>query len=546
MDVYVPILGLEKYGLDPIQLLEIRNLDAPGGSTLPPATNVNSSLVNLLLHIDSIYATQKKREIKHRKKLHAVFRFPNLTNPEIFQGQHMLQSLGLGLITKAYDFTKKSRCHARFDFICATGVIKKYPTENDIIKGDFLDDSTGDIESKLVLFITYIKENNLSAKRAAFIYSGKSTEEKLARRLKEAGLCNVEVKRADNFIQIVGYLFEVKAVKSLFFIIPPLMILAAGIFFLLYIMLPADPCLALLEAVKTKNTKQINRLLRQCDNLEIKDSGEKTALIYALDNKDIQTAGLLIDRGAEVNLAAWRGNRYYIEFLRKACSKPIFQFPALTCLEEQAVLWGVYWEDNLPHFCKANLFLTPTETTKEKVLQLSLLGGEPYAFAHFYLNLQPENTAQNFLFSTDLKLLQETTYNNFEGDSRVQALEVSVNKFYKEKRYELALQWQNVGMGAPQWRYWEPEKGWVGMGLSYELKAKVWHTLCLAGRISNDSVYYTYFTIDGQKYSIDKSAASTAVPYSKDFLAVALQLDGNYKVDPYTIYVKNINLEIQY
>ena len=85
MDVYVPILGLDKLGLDNIQLLDIRNLDAPGHSTLPPATNVNHSLANLLLQIDTIYAARKHKQIKSRKELNAVFKFPNLNNPEIFQ-----------------------------------------------------------------------------------------------------------------------------------------------------------------------------------------------------------------------------------------------------------------------------------------------------------------------------------------------------------------------------------------------------------------------------------------------------------------------------
>jgi hypothetical protein len=60
---------------------------------------------------------------------------------------------------KAYDFTKTSRYHASFDFICATGVITKYPSEDDIVNGDFLDHSTGDVEQKLEPFIMYIKEH---------------------------------------------------------------------------------------------------------------------------------------------------------------------------------------------------------------------------------------------------------------------------------------------------------------------------------------------------------------------------------------------------
>ena len=148
MDVYVPILGLKKFGLDPLQLLEVRNTDAPSISTLPPATNVNHSLQNLLMLIDNIYGTRKDRHIRNKKELHTVFKFPTLNNPEIFHGQYQLDSIGLGILIKAVDATKLHSVKCRFDFVCVTGVIKKYPSDKEIISGDFLNDATGEIDRK--------------------------------------------------------------------------------------------------------------------------------------------------------------------------------------------------------------------------------------------------------------------------------------------------------------------------------------------------------------------------------------------------------------
>ncbi|MBI3242721.1 MAG: hypothetical protein HYZ49_10555 [Chloroflexi bacterium] len=154
--------------------------------------------------------------------------------------------------------------------------------------------------------------------------------------------------------------------------------------------------------------------------------------------------------------------------------------------------------------------------------------------------------------------LDSTTFNNEAGStSKIQAIEFTMNKWHKSNRYEFALQWQNVGDGAPQWRYWNPcqTEKWVGVpGMStfpaseVRLRRNAWHTLVLKGNITaNQEVHYQEFSIDGKPpHALDITIPPVADTPSDDHLAIAIQLDGNALEAPYDVFLDSVHFTREY
>ena len=180
-------------------------------------------------------------------------------------------------------------------------------------------------------------------------------------------------------------------------------------------------------------------------------------------------------------------------------------------------------------------------------LQCSITGGDPFSNVHCYRNLPPESDANVFTLSMSFQFTPDTTCDNQGDASVVQAIEFTMNKWDKGRRYEFALQWENVGDDAPQWRYWDanqpPGDQWVALNpnINQCLKADEWHTFTLYGRIMNDQVYYQGFTINDQTHNLDLTVSPAAVPEEIDRLALAIQLDGNSEQAPYDIFIDKVN-----
>ena len=120
---------------------------------------------------------------------------------------------------------------------------------------------------------------------------------------------------------------------------------------------------------------------------------------------------------------------------------------------------------------------------------------------------------------------------NKNGSNSNSAIEFTMNKWRQSKRYEFALQWQNVGPGAPQWRYWDPHATpdrWVDLGITDQpallLAGNTWHSFELAGEIVNSQAHYRRFVIDTHAYQLTQVAAPAIESGSPDRLAIAVQL----------------------
>jgi hypothetical protein len=214
---------------------------------------------------------------------------------------------------------------------------------------------------------------------------------------------------------------------------------------------------------------------------------------------------------------------------------------AIHDLDDDAADWGVYCEGS-PSWVKANVGLPSIDG---KSLRCSITGGTPYSNVHCYRNLLPEPATSVFTFTLSFWISPMTTCSNQPNPSIVQALEFTMNKWHQFKRYEFALQWQNVGDGAPQWRYWNPHQTeqWVSINppITQCLQSEQWHTLTMEGEIRNGQVHYSGFKINQNVYSLEVTVPHVDATGESDRLAVAIQLDGNSTESPYDVFVDSVS-----
>ena len=209
-------------------------------------------------------------------------------------------------------------------------------------------------------------------------------------------------------------------------------------------------------------------------------------------------------------------------------------------LDRYAADWGVYTE-GMPTWIKENVAAPALDTES---LRCAITGGQPYSNIHCYRNLTSEPAATTFTLNLFFRFSPPTTFNNQGAPSIVQALEFSMSKWYQAQRYEWAVQWQNVGPGAPQWRFWNPHAAepWVSLGIPATSAGDQWHSLILEGEIRQGMVRYQTLTVDGQSHAINVEVAPAAAPGEVDRLAVAFQLDGNSVESPYNMFVDKVIL----
>ncbi len=175
-------------------------------------------------------------------------------------------------------------------------------------------------------------------------------------------------------------------------------------------------------------------------------------------------------------------------------------------------------------------------------LRCGIAGGTPYSNVHCYRNLPAEPQSKVFTLYTSFYYQPISSFNNESEPSIVQGLEFTMNKWDQELRYEWALQWENVGDGAPKWRYWDPNQPsqWVDLGIVESIAGEQWHTLVLEGEILDGNVHYQNFIFDGQSHSLDIIVEPAPALGELDRLAVAVQVDGNSTETPYDLFIDHV------
>lgn len=217
------------------------------------------------------------------------------------------------------------------------------------------------------------------------------------------------------------------------------------------------------------------------------------------------------------------------------CDRGPSQVPATSTLDlEHTVFdWGGY--------CEGWSEWSMTDTAAG--LRLDHLGGEPYSNVHFYRNLSTPSSTRSFVLSMDFEV-PSTTFNNTGAPSLVQALEFTFSRWASGTRHEWAIQWVNVGMAEPGYRYWDPRSGWIDTGIDATLSPG-WHRLEISGQIVSGGAKLRSIEVDGTLYRLNITVPSTAAPGSGDIAAVAVQLDGNSQGQGYAVTLRNVDLVVR-
>ena len=212
-------------------------------------------------------------------------------------------------------------------------------------------------------------------------------------------------------------------------------------------------------------------------------------------------------------------------------------------LEEDIKDWGVFCDLGTPTWDLTNV---TSPALSGRSLRCSITGGQPNSHIHCYRNLLSDPAASVFVLTMPFYFTSTTTCNNQGEPSIIQALEFTMSKWYQGKRYEFALQWENVaetpGDGAPQWRYWNSYE-WVPFSpkITQCLTAGQWHTLTLEGEIVNGQVHYHRFAITNTSHILDLTVPPVLDSAHGDGLAVAIQLDGNFQEDAYDVFIDQVS-----
>lgn len=217
--------------------------------------------------------------------------------------------------------------------------------------------------------------------------------------------------------------------------------------------------------------------------------------------------------------------------------------PLGTELDEDASTWGIYHDGQGIPTWELNNANTPS--LDGRALRCAITGGDPYSNVHCYRNLPAQTDDDTFIMTLHFFYQPPSTFNNVGGDSTVQALEFTMNKWYQNQRYEWALQWDNVDTGAPKWRYWDANHApqWIDLGITGSLDGQQWHTLQLHGEIIAGQIHYNNFVLDGETHDLNITVSPFATTGEPDREAIAVQLDGNASETAYELFLDHVDLQ---
>lgn len=226
------------------------------------------------------------------------------------------------------------------------------------------------------------------------------------------------------------------------------------------------------------------------------------------------------------------------------CQRQTQTDPPGTNLDDRAIgFFGVFCEDRGNGAATGEAVKTVIDG--RSALECRLLGGGFYGGVHCFTNLADQSYGAPLTFGVDFKLPSGTCANT-PSPSLVQALEFSMSRYKDGRRWEWALQLENVpstpGDGAPRWRRWVPaSQTW--RDTPYSVPQDVcdggeWHTFAMRGRISAaGGIHFDAFTLDGEIHELGSLPDAAAVPQANepDRYAAAVQLDANSLAGPYAV-----------
>lgn len=197
--------------------------------------------------------------------------------------------------------------------------------------------------------------------------------------------------------------------------------------------------------------------------------------------------------------------------------------------DDQASLFKIFYDCG---GCSGHGTVTdvPSPSEDGDALDINYQSGNPaYMGLDAYISLGTDASALRYQVNYDFY---------FPNRAPIQALEFCMNNYFGGKRYQWAMQWENIGTGAPQWRLWTGSS-WQAIGFSdNNINAGHWYTITIDGNIINGQVHYLDFIIHGTSHSLTQYSFNPVASTGPGLVA-AVQLDGDSHADPYQVYIDN-------
>jgi hypothetical protein len=167
-----------------------------------------------------------------------------------------------------------------------------------------------------------------------------------------------------------------------------------------------------------------------------------------------------------------------------------------------------------------------------KAAEFKLGGPTRYSNALWWKQLGPNSEPTHFVYDV---------YFYMTDPSAPEALEFDVNQSMNGVRYTWGTECSYRDTG--HWDIWNPEAGaWVTTSVACpQVSAKEWHHLTWTVERVNGQAHYISVELDGDVHTVDKYY-NPQPHYDGDGVNAAFQLDGNYRQDPYSVWLDNVSL----
>jgi len=184
---------------------------------------------------------------------------------------------------------------------------------------------------------------------------------------------------------------------------------------------------------------------------------------------------------------------------------------------------------------KASSSLTQDQQTPSlsgKASQFTLGGKTAYSNALWWKSFGPNRQPTHFVY--DL-------YFYMDDPNSPEALEFDMNQSFGGVRYTWGTEcsYRNTG----HWDIWNPEaERWETTSVSCPVvSANTWHHLTWTVERVNDQVHYISVALDDHVSKVEKYY-NPQPNYRGSELNVAFQMDGDYRQDPYSVWLDKVSL----
>lgn len=164
--------------------------------------------------------------------------------------------------------------------------------------------------------------------------------------------------------------------------------------------------------------------------------------------------------------------------------------------------------------------------------QFTLGGPTQYSNALWWKSFGPNSTPTHFVY--DL-------YFYINDPNAPEALEFDINQSFNGVRYTWGTECSYRDTG--HWDIWNPEsEHWETTSVACPVvSGNTWHHLTWQAERINNQVHYISVTLDGNVSTVDKYYNPQS-NYQGSDVNVAFQMDGDYRQDPYDIWLDNVSL----